>query len=103
VVLQRPGARYPPAPVILVGRRVAYERFTPWLTQFAPAAVLETRHAVVYRFFHTTDTSEAMAIAQSLGARYVALYGTDRVAFDAGGHLEPVFDEPGARLYRLVR
>jgi hypothetical protein len=103
IVLQRPGARYPPAPVILVGRRVAYERFTPWLTQFAPAAVLETRHEVVYRFFHTTDTAEAMAIAQSLDARYVALYGTDRVLFDAGGHLQPVFDEPGARLYRIVR
>ena len=29
VVLQRPGARYPPAPVILAGRRVPYERFTP--------------------------------------------------------------------------
>ena len=35
VVLQRPGGRYPPAPVILAGRRVPYERFTPYLTQFA--------------------------------------------------------------------
>ena len=37
VVMQRPGARYPPAPVVLAGRRVPYERFTPYLTQFALA------------------------------------------------------------------
>ena len=37
VVLQRPGGRYPPLPVVLAGRRVVYERFTPYLTQFAPA------------------------------------------------------------------
>jgi hypothetical protein len=83
VVLQRPGARYPPAPVILVGRRVPYERFTPWLTQFAPAAELEARHEVVFRFFRTSDPEEATAIARSLGARYVVLYGADRVRFDA--------------------
>lgn len=101
IVLQRPGARYPPAPVILAGRRVAYERFTPWLTQFAPAAALEARHAVVYRFFHTSDPDEAMAIAHGLGARYVALYGADRLRFDAAGRLVPVYEEDGARVYRL--
>src|SRR5207244_33717 len=41
VVLQRPGARFPPAPVILIGRRVPYERFTPYLTQFATREELE--------------------------------------------------------------
>jgi hypothetical protein len=102
VVLQRPGARYPPAPVILIGRRVAYERFTPWLTQFAPAAALEARHAIVYRFFHTADAEEAMAIARSLGARYVALYGADRVRFDPAGRLLPIHEEEGARVYRLA-
>ena len=49
VVMQRPGARYPPAPVVLVGRRVPYERFTPYLTQFASRADLEARHELVYR------------------------------------------------------
>jgi hypothetical protein len=102
VVLQRPGARYPPAPVILIGRRVPYERFTPWLTQFAPAPALEARHEVVFRFFHTTDAQEAIAIARSLGARYVALYGTDRLRFDSAGLLVPVHDEEGARVYRLA-
>ena len=102
VVLQRPGARYPAAPVILIGRRVPYERFTPWLTQFAPAPALEARHDLVYRFFHTSDRAEAIAIARGLGARYVALYGSDRLRFDGAGLLVPVHEEEGARVYRLA-
>jgi hypothetical protein len=101
VVLQRPGARYPPAPVVLAGRRVPYERFTPYLTQFASRADLERRHEQVYRFFRTNDRHEAMAITRALDARFLALYGADRVRFDTGGLLEPVHEEPGARLYRL--
>jgi hypothetical protein len=103
VVLQRPGARYPPVPVILIGRRVPYERFTPWLTQFAPAAALEARHEAVFRFFRTADAGEAVAIAHGLGARYLALYGADRVRFDTSGLLVPIHEEPGARVYRLAR
>jgi hypothetical protein len=101
VVLQRPGARYPPAPVVLAGRRVPYERFTPWLTQFASKEALEARHAVVYRFFRTADRAEAIAIARSLDARFLALYGSDRVRFDTSGILIPVHEESDARLYRL--
>jgi hypothetical protein len=102
VVLQRPGARFPPAPVILIGRRVPYERFTPWLTQFAPASALTARHEQVYRFFRTTDADEAMSIARSLGARYVALYGPDRVRFDPAGRFAAIHEEPGSRVYRIV-
>jgi hypothetical protein len=102
VVLQRPGARYPPAPVILAGRRVPYERFTPYLTQFASRKDLEARHEVVYRFFQTTSRDEAMAIARSLGASFVALYGNDRVRFDTSGLLEPIYEEDEARVYRLL-
>ena len=101
VVLQRPGARYPPAPVVLAGRRVPYERFTPWLTQFATRQALEARHQAVYRFFRTPDRAEAIAIARSLDARFLALYGQDRVRFDTAGVLEPIYEEPGARLFRL--
>jgi hypothetical protein len=101
VVLQRPGARYPPAPVVLAGRRVPYERFTPYLTQFASRRDLEARHEVVYRFFRTTSREEALAIARSLGASFLALYGRDRVRFDTTGILEPVHEEEEARLYRI--
>jgi hypothetical protein len=102
VVLQRPGARYPPAPVVLAGRRVPYERFTPYLTQFASRKDLEARHEVVYRFFRTTSREEGLAIARSLGASFVALYGPDRLRFDTAGLLEPVYEEEEARVYRIV-
>ncbi len=102
VVLQRPGARYPPAPVVLAGRRVTYERFTPYLTQFVSRLALEERHATVHRFFRTESRDEALAIATSLGASFLALYGNDRVRFDTTGLLEVVHDEPGARVYRIV-
>jgi len=102
IILQRPGARFPPAPVILIGRRVPYERFTPYLTQFAPRIALEERHRVVHRFFQTTDREEALGIARALGARFLALYGHDRVRFDTTGVLEAVHEEPEARVYRLV-
>jgi hypothetical protein len=102
VVMQRPGARYPPAPVVLAGRRVPYERFTPFMAQFVAAEDLQRRHETVYRFFRTTDRAEAMAIARSLDARYLCLYGPDRVRFETAGLLEPIHEEPQARCYRLT-
>jgi hypothetical protein len=102
VILQRPSARYPPAPVVLIGRRVPYERFTPYLTQFAPKAALEERHEEVHRFFErVTDADEASAIAQRLGARHLCLYPHDpRPRFDVDRLYEPVFEEAGTRVYR---
>jgi hypothetical protein len=102
VVIQRPGGRYPAAPVVLAGRRVTYERFTPYLTQFVPRAELEARHAAVFRFFRTDSRDEALSIARALGASYLALYGGDRVRFDPAGILQPIHEEPGARVYRIV-
>jgi hypothetical protein len=101
VVLQRPGGRYPAAPVVLAGRRVPYERFTPYLSQFADRQFLMRRHEAIYRFFHTSDREEAAGIARSFDARFLALYGSDRVRFDTSGLLEPVYEEEGAHLYRL--
>jgi hypothetical protein len=101
VVLQRPGARYPPAPVVLIGRRVPYERFTPYLTQFGAKADLERRHEIVYRFFHTADAVEAATIARSLDARFLCLYGPDRVWFELKDLYEPVYEEAEARVYRM--
>jgi hypothetical protein len=101
VVLQRPGARYPPLPVVLIGRRVAYERFTPYLTQFARRSDLERRHEQVYRFFRTTDAAEARQIAADLHARFVCLYGADRVRFETAGWWTPVHQEPGAACHSL--
>jgi hypothetical protein len=102
VVMQRPGARFPPAPVVLAGRRVPYERFTPYLTQFASRDALLARHEAVYRFFRTTDRTEALAIARSMDAKFLALYGGDRVRFDTAGVLEAVYETDGARVYRIL-
>ena len=102
VVMQRPGARYPPLPVVLFGRRVPYERFTPYLTQFAAPEALERRHETVFRFFHTTDRNEAMVIVRELDARYLCLYGGDRVRFDTAGLIEPIDLREAARCYTLA-
>jgi hypothetical protein len=102
VVMQRPGGRYPPLPVVLFGRRVPYERFTPYLTQFAPAEALERRHETVYRFFHTKDRTEALAIAGQVGARYLCLYGGERVRFETAGLLAPIRQEPEGRCYAFI-
>ncbi|MGE5125074.1 MAG: hypothetical protein ACM3PV_02195 [Betaproteobacteria bacterium] len=101
VVLQRPGARYPPLPAVLGPQRVVYERFTPYLTQFAPASELRRRHEALFRFFRTTDRAEALAIARALGAHYLCLYGSDHVRFDPGPAFVPLHEEEEARSYRL--
>jgi len=87
---------------VLAGRRVTYERFTPYLTQFVSRADLEARHETVFRFFRTQDPQEAIPIARSLGASYLALYGSDRVRFDTTGVLEAIYEEEGARVYRIA-
>jgi uncharacterized membrane protein len=88
--------------VVLIGRRVPYERFTPFMAQFVPAEKMQQRHEDVYRFFRTTDRDEATRIAQRFGARYLCLYGPDRVRFDTSGLLAPIHEEPAARCYRLL-
>jgi hypothetical protein len=101
VVLQRPGARYPPAPVLLANLRVPYERYTPFPTQFASKEALERRHEEVFRFFRTEDQAEARAIARDLGASYLALYGPDRVRFEPTGLLDAIYAEGDTRVYRF--
>lgn len=101
VVLQRPGARYPPAPVILIGRRVPFERYSPFLAQFAPPDALLRRRETVGRFFHTKDPAEALSIARSLGASHLCLYEEDRVRFETAGLLVPIHEEDDARCYRI--
>jgi hypothetical protein len=81
---------------------VVYERFTPYLTQFASPHELRRRHERLFRFFRTTDRGEALAIARALGTSHLVLYGPDRVRFEAGGVLVPLHEEAEARSYRLA-
>jgi hypothetical protein len=103
VVLQRPEPkRFPPPPMVLIGRRVPYTRFIPYLYQVASPAELKTRIEQVRRFFKTEDPTEAVGVAHGLGAHFVVLYAGDEVAFPPAGVLRPVFDEPNARVYEIV-
>lgn len=104
VVLQRPEPkRYPPPPMVLIGRRVPYTRFIPYLYQVAPPRELKERIELVRRFFKAKDPAEARQAADALGARYVALYGDDEVAFDPEGVLRPIYERPNARVYEIGR
>lgn len=101
VVMQRPAGRFPPAPVIFASRRVPYDRYTPYLTQFAAPGPLEERHRLVSRFFRTRKADEARALAQAVEARALCLYGPDRVRFPLEELFEPVYESEEARCYVL--
>jgi hypothetical protein len=101
VVLERPSVHRPPLPVVLVGRRVVYERFSTYLTQFAPPAELRRHHEALARFFRTRDPAEARSIARSLDARYVCVYWSQRLRIDDRTLLVPVHEEKGARCFRI--
>ena len=101
VVLQRPGGRYPPLPAVLARQRVVYERFTPYLTQFAPADELRRRHEALFRFFRTKDRDEALAIARSSAPATCACTETTASA-SSGGMLVPLTEEPEGRAYRIA-
>ena len=99
-----PGARYPPLPVLLAGRRVPYERFTPYLTQFVAArgarAAARDRLPLLP---HRPTRRGPRESPDGLDARFLCLYAPDRVRFDlARPGRRPIHDEPGARCYRLI-
>ena len=68
VVLQVPGPkRYPPPPLVLIPLRIPYTQTIPYMTQFASRADLDTRLALVRRFFATDSAAEAREIAAQAG------------------------------------
>jgi hypothetical protein len=101
VVLMRPFSRYPPPPIVLVGRRVPFTHYMPYMRQFAPVEVLKEREREVRDFFRTSDPAEARSIARHLGARFVYLFGPQSIRPEIEATLEPVFADGGARLYRI--
>jgi hypothetical protein len=101
VVLMRPFSRYPPPPIVFIGRRVAYTDYMPYMRQFAGAALLHERRERVRTFFRTRDPDEALAIANRLGARFVYLFGPQTMGVDPDTVLEPIYLEGNARLYRI--
>jgi hypothetical protein len=88
--------------MVLLGLRVPYTRFIPYLYQVAPQAVLRERLEEVRLFFKTEDPAEARRVARILGARYVCLFKKDDVQFPVEGVLRPVFERENVRVYEIL-
>lgn len=102
VVLQTPAPkRYPPPALVLAPLRMPYTAYIPYLTQFAPRTSLDERRRQVHRFFVTASASEAGEIARALGARFVCLYGSERLMFPVDEVLRPVYAEENVHVYEL--
>jgi len=99
-VLQTSFARWPPPPVVWIGRRVAFTEYLPYLEQFAPSALCAERLREVRRFFKTRSVAEAQAIARRTGARYVCVFGRGPRE-EVRELLDPVFESDDASVYRL--
>jgi hypothetical protein len=101
VILERPRLeRFPPPPIVFIGRRVPFASYFPFLSQWVPRAVLDDRRRSVQRFFETEDREEALRLARALGARGLCLYGSDAVRFETKG-LTEIFRGEIARVYAL--
>jgi hypothetical protein len=103
VVITRPlpRAQRVPLPVVLAGRRVAFSNYLGYWRQFVAPATIETRDHLVRSFFRAPQPEAARRIAAELGARYAYLTGAQKVDFDPGALLEPVFERDGERVYRI--
>jgi hypothetical protein len=101
LVLQRPGWERPALPVILSGRRVLLEGYTPYLTQFTSAAELRQRRQVLASFFRAETSEEALGIARETGASFVCLYGDQTLAFGPVPWLRLLHDHAEIRVFRI--
>ena len=103
VVLTRPFSRYPPPPIVFIGRRVAFTQYMPYMRQFASPQALRERERAVRTFFRTAEPAEAAAIAHELGARFVYLLGPQTVEPAVERELlDPIYVEEGVRVYRIA-
>jgi hypothetical protein len=103
VVLTRPFSRYPPPPIVFIGRRVAFTQYMPYMRQFASPQVLRERERAVRTFFRTPDPAEAAAIVREMRARFVYLLGPQSVEAAVERELlDPIYVEEGVRVYRIV-
>jgi hypothetical protein len=101
VVLIRPYSRYPPPPIVFVGRRVAYTFYWGYLRQFAPSAQVFARSAEVRGFFRAESAEQARAIARRLSTRHVFLQGSQAMGAGARAILEPIYVKKDTALYRV--
>lgn len=99
VILERPRLqRFPPPPMVFIGRRVPFSSYLPFLTQWVSKEELGERMRSVKRFFETHEPAEARVLASSLGARGLCLYGSDSLASGTSG-LREVYRGERVRVY----
>ncbi|HUL76620.1 MAG TPA: hypothetical protein VL691_05085 [Vicinamibacteria bacterium] len=101
VVLQRPHPRWPPPPVVFASRRVPLTRIYPYLSQFLGPAEILDRQRALRDFFATTDPKAALLVARRFGATHAVAYEDDVIASGARAVLQPVFENPAVRVYRV--
>jgi hypothetical protein len=101
VVLMRPYSRFPPPPVVFLGRRLAYTIYLPYMRQFAPQPLLHAHSEDLRAFFRTGDPGEARAIAARLHARHVFLQGAQAMGDGARAIVEPLYVNRDTALYRV--
>jgi hypothetical protein len=103
VALMRPDLqRYPPPPLALAGRRVPFTRYIPFYSQFLPIEARVVRYETALRIFQTDDREEARRILRELDVSFVCLFGADQLRFQTEGLLERIYQEGGARVYRVA-
>lgn len=101
VVLMRPYSRFPPPPIVFIGRRLAYTIYLPYMRQFAPQTLLHARSEDLRAFFRSEDATEARGIAARLHARHVFLQGSQAMGRGARAIVEPLFVSGDTALYRV--
>jgi len=101
VVLQRPHPRWPPPPVVFASRRVPLTRIYPYLSQFLTPAEILDRQRALRDFFFATDPGAALLAARRFGATHAIAYEDDVLASGARAVLQPVFEDPAVRVYRI--
>jgi len=102
VVIMQTKIAYVPLPVVLAGRRVALADFIGYWRQFTSLSALAKRKDEVRAFFQAGDPASARDAARALDARYVYVTGRRRQDLVDGGVLQPLFDEAGQRVYRIL-
>jgi hypothetical protein len=101
-VITRPLPSWVPLPVVLAGRRVAFSNYLSYWRQFVSAEALDQRSRLVRSFFRSRTPSEALEVAAALHGRYLYLTGRQKVDFETGPVLEPIFERDGERVYRIT-
>jgi hypothetical protein len=101
VVLVNPDRQRFPPPPLLIGRRVPYTRSIPFFNQFTPRPGRLAHYRDAAAFYSTGDAAEARRAADAVGARFACVFGVEELRFRKEELLEPIFEEAGAKVYRL--